>query len=333
MRTTLYWEQFAEVTVRQLVRAKPGDPFLIITDTSEDISLAEACLAAGIRAGADTQLMIKPRATEQKPQRLGPILAEAVQASKLILVFCSGIGRDPAMMDARAKGTRTLSTNVKGIEEYVIRAVLDIDVKAMIRNSELVKKLWEEAEEGRVTTSQGTDVSFELKPRIASVGDGALSKDGEDDFFPGAQVNIAVVEKTFNGTIVVDASDGLQGLIHNPYTLRVEKGVITAVEGGSEAEVVRSWLASCNDEKVYQHSHMSIGMNPQAGISGNLIEDERKLGALDFGWGFQYPALGGTTGYSPYHWDIMLAAPSIYLDGKPMTENGQLNPEMGFEDM
>lgn len=333
MRAALFWEQFAEVTVRQLVRAKPGDPFLIITDTSEDVTLAEACLAAGIRAGADTQLVVKPRATERRPQKLGPILSEAILASKLILVFCSGIGRDPAMMEARRRGTRTLSTGVKGIEEYVIRAVLDIDVEAMIRNSELVKNLWEESKEGRVTTPQGTDVSFQLRPRIASVGDGALSKDGEDDFFPGAQVNIAVVEDTFNGTIVVDASDGLQGLVHNPYTLKVEKGVITAIEGGSEAEVVKRWLESCNDEKVYRHSHMSIGMNPQAGISGNLIEDERKLGALDFGWGFQYPNLGGTTGYSPYHWDIMLAAPSIYLDGKPMSEDGKLNPEMGFEDM
>ncbi len=333
MHTTLFWEQFAEVTVRQLVRPEPGDPFLIITDTSQDISLAEACLAAGIRAGADTQLIVKPRSTHNSAEKLGPVLSEAILASKLILVFCDGIGRDPATMEARNRGTRTLSTSVKGIEEYVIRATLDVDVEAMIRNGELVKKLWDQTKVARVTTPQGTDVSFQLAPRITTVDDGALSKFGEDDFFPGAQISVAVVEDTFNGTIVVDASDGLQGIVHNPYTLKVEKGVITAIQGGGEAEVVRNWLASRNDPKVYRHSHLSLGMNPQAGISGNLIEDERKLGALDFGWGFQYPELGGTTGYSPYHWDIMLATPSIYLDGKLMSEVGKLNPEMGFEEM
>jgi len=71
MRAALFWEQFAEAMVRQLVRAKPGHPFLIITDTSEDVTQAEACLAAGIRAGAATQLVVKPRATERKPQKLG----------------------------------------------------------------------------------------------------------------------------------------------------------------------------------------------------------------------------------------------------------------------
>ena len=74
-------------------------------------------------------------------------------------------------------------------------------------------------------------------------------------------------------------------------------------------------------------------MNPAAGISGNLLEDERKLTALDFGFGFQYPDLGGTIGYSKYHWDVMLSTPTIYLDGKEMSGGGKLNPEMGFEPM
>lgn len=51
MRTSLYWEEFAEATITRLVRPKPGDPFLIITNTAGDISLAEACLAAGCRLG------------------------------------------------------------------------------------------------------------------------------------------------------------------------------------------------------------------------------------------------------------------------------------------
>ena len=51
MRTTLFWEAFAEATITRCIRPGPGDPFLIITDTGNDLSVAEACLAAGIRAG------------------------------------------------------------------------------------------------------------------------------------------------------------------------------------------------------------------------------------------------------------------------------------------
>ena len=59
MKSNLYWDEFADATIRSLVRPEPGDPLLIIADTANDIVLAEACLAAGIRAGADTQKVVK----------------------------------------------------------------------------------------------------------------------------------------------------------------------------------------------------------------------------------------------------------------------------------
>ena len=331
--TNLYWEEFAEATVKLLVRPEPGDPFLIITDTTNYISLGEACLAAGIRAGADTQLIVKPRLSRGAVSEPGPILSDAIRASKLILAFCGGIVRAPATIEARSKGTRLLSTGVRGIEAYVVRALLDIDYEAMIRNAEVVAKLWDETKHCRVTSPQGTDVSFDLMPRKSVIGDGALSEDGEVDFFPGAQVSIAPVEETINGTIVIDASDGVNGIVRTLYSFTMKEGVITAVEGGAEADAMRNYLETRNDEKIYRLCHFSIGLNPQARISGNLIEDERVLAAVDFGFGYQDPSFGGTVGLSPYHMDIMLATPTIYLDGKEMSGGGKLNPEMGFEEM
>ncbi len=332
MRTTLYWEEFAEVAVRRCVRPKPDDPLLILTSTGNDISLAEACLAAGIRAGADTQLMVIPRRHQGFPRKIGPILADAIRASKLILVLDT---RDlgPAIGEARNKGARVLVTDVKGVEDYVVRALLDVDVEAMNRNAELVAKLWDQTKHCHVTSPQGTDVSFELMPRKSIVGDGALSRDGEIDFYPGMQVSIAPVEETINGTFVIDASDSVQGVIDTPYSFIMKKGVITAVEGGEEADIMRGWLESLDDPNIYRLCHFSLGLNPQAGISGNMTEDERKLAAVDFGFGSQDPKFGGTVGLSPYHEDIMLATPTIYLDGKEMSGGGKLNPEMGFEEL
>jgi leucyl aminopeptidase (aminopeptidase T) len=333
MRTSLYWEAFAEATISRLIRPKPGDPLLVVTSTVHDISLAEACLAAGMRAGADTQLIIKPRRVKGAASEFGPILADAIRASKLILDLCDEIDADPATVEARRNGTRVLVTNVKGIEDYVVRALLDVDVEAMIRNAELVARLWGQTKHCRVTSPQGTDVSFDLMPRKSIIGDGALSEDGEVDFFPGAQVSIAPVEQTINGTIVVDASDSVQGVVHSPYSLIMKTGVITAVEGGKEADAMRNWLERCNDQALYKLCHFSLGLNPQAGISGNMTEDERMLAAVDFGFGYQDETFGGTVGLSPFHEDIMLATPTIYLDGKEMSGGGKLNPALGFEEM
>src|SRR4030095_1751124 len=116
------------------------------------------------------------------------------------------------------------------------------------------------------------------------------------DNFPGAQVSIAAVEETINGIIVIDASDSVQGMVHTPYSFIMKNGVITTVEGGQEADAMRNWLASRKDPTIDKVCHFSIGWNPQAGISGNMIEDERKLAAVDFGFGYQDPKFGGTIG-------------------------------------
>lgn len=333
MRSTSFWDGFADKTIRSLMRPEPGDPLLIVADTTTDPQLAHACLDAAIRAGADAQLIIRPRLARGSASMPGPVLSDAYRASKLILALCDGVVRAPAMIEARANGSRLLSTIVEGIEQYVVRALLDVDYDAMIRNAERIAQLWDETKICRITSPQGTDVSFEHYPRKSLVGDGALSYDGEVDFFPGAQVSIAPVEETINGRIVIDASDSVQGVVHNPYAFTIEKGVIVDIEGGREADVMRNWLETRNDPTIYKLCHSSIGLNKQAGISGNMIEDERLLAAIDFGFGYQDPKFGGTVGLSPYHMDIMLATPTVELDGKVMSGGGKLYDGFGFEPM
>jgi leucyl aminopeptidase (aminopeptidase T) len=333
MSTSLRWEEFAEAAMRQLVRPREGEPLLIIADTSNHMELTEALLAAGLRSGADCQLMVKNRFRQGTESRPGPVLSAAIRASRLMLSLCGGIVRAPATIEARAAGARLLSTELDGIEDYAIRALLDVDQGAMIRNGERVMRLWDEATTCRVTSPQGTDVSFQLRPRRSIVGDGALSEDGEVDFFPGVQVSIAPVEETINGTIVVDASDSVQRVVGTPYVFQLRDGRVVNVEGGREANAVRNWMQTRNDPTIYRLSHFSIGLNPQAGISGTMIEDERMLTAVDFGFGYQDPKFNGTIPLSPYHLDVMLATPTILLDHTEMSGGGKLNPELGFEDM
>ena len=338
MRSIVFWQEFARVVVKRLIDPGHGDPLLIVGDTSTDLNLAQACLTAGIAAGADAQMVVMSRIPRNSGKELGPSMQDAIRGSKHILVLglSGNLVRDPAALEAVEKGARILSTNVNGIEDYCLRAVLDVDIDAMDRNSERVRELWDKTRVCRVTSPQGTDLTYQLMPRKTIVGDGATTHDGEIDFFPGAQVNVAPVEETINGMIVVDGSDTFNGKVHTPYTLHLENGVVTRVAGeGTESEKVRDWLDTTGnkDEKVYQLSHASIGMNPEADISGNLMEDERKLSALDFGFGFQYPEMGGTIGHCPYHWDVTLSTPSVHLDDRQMSGGGRLNPDMGFEPM
>lgn len=333
MSSNLKWDEFAEVTVTKLMCPEVGDPFLVLADTATDLGLAQACLAAGLRAGADAQLLVYERKAWGEAAHFGPIISDAIRASRFILGFHSNFVGSQAARDARAKGARILATQPWGIEDFLISGVLDVDYDAMVHNGKIVAKLWEETEECIVVSEVGTDIRFKLAPRQSILGDGMVTDDGEVDYYPGVQVSIAPIEETINGKIVVDASDNVQGVVREPYTMQIENGVIKAIEGGLEANKMRTWLKTRNDETIYHLCHFTVGLNPKAGITGNMIEDERLLGSVDFGFGNQDPKFGGTVGLSPYHMDVVLASPTIYLDGKIMFDKNELNKELGFVEM
>lgn len=332
MNSNLHWDEFAEALVRRMIRPQEGDAFLILADTATDPGLAQACLSAGLRAGADTQLMIYRRIAWGETAHFGPIVLDAIRASRFILGFHCNFLRTDAAREALAKGTRILSTEPWDMEAFLISGFLDVDYEAMIHNGEVVAKLWDKTEKCVVVSKGGTDIRFELAPRKSVVSDGMLTEDGELDYFPGLQVTAAPVEETINGKVVVDADD-VQGILHTPYTMEIERGVITAIEGGLEANKMRQWMETRNDETIYHLCHFSFGLNPKALLSANFSEGERLFGCVDFGFGNQPQGLGGTVGTSPYHMDIIIASPTIYLDGKVMSDRNQLNYELGFVEM
>jgi len=259
----------------------------------------------------------------------GPVMLDAICASRVLLGFHSNFLRTDAAREALTDGARILCTEPWDVEKFLINGFLDIDYDAMIHNGEVMVKLWDTTEECMVISEEGTDICLELAPRESVVSDGKLTKDGELDCFPAAQVSIAPVEETINGKIVVDADD-VQGILRKPYTMEIENGVVTAVKGGLEANKMRRWMKTRDDEAIYHLCHFSSGINPKAQLSANFTEGERLLGYVDFGFGDQPQELGGTVGSGLYHMDSIVASPTVYLDGKVMSEKNQLNHELGF---
>ena len=330
MKTNLYWDEFAEALVTRMIQPSKGDAFLILANTSTNQELAQACHAAGLRAGADTQLMIYERIPWGEAAHFGPIILDAIRASRLILGFHSNFLRTDAAREALAQGTKILSTEPWDMEEFLVSGFLDVNYDAMIHNGQIVAKLWDKAKECVVVSDDGTDIRFDLATRPISLDDGKLTEDGELDYFPGVQVTIAPVEETINGRIVVDTSDDVQGILRKPYSMEIENGIITDVKGGLEAIKMRRWIETRNDEKIKRLCHFTIGLNPKAQITPNLMEGERILGCVTFGFGSQPQRLGGTIGLSPYHMDVLVTSPTVYLDGEVMSDKNELNSTLGF---
>jgi len=319
-----------------MVEVKPSENYLILTDTGTNTEIGEACLVAGINAGANAQLLVMPKMSRKDFGRDFRAVAGAIEGADVILALCESRNAsvEAAMFRAREKGARVTTSDPAGVEEYVIEAVLDVDYPHMVKVAERVCELWRKTKVCRVTSALGTDVSFRLKGRPALRGDGRAIAPGDMDFFPGATPSIAPVEDTIQGTIVVDGTmDAPINQVSTPVTLRLEKGVITAIEGGADADAFRSRLESTGDPKAFHLCHFNVGLNPRARLGYRMMQDEMVVGAVTFGFGAQDPIFEGTVGHAKMHSDVVLTSAAIILDGVVMCENNKLNAELSLGEL
>jgi leucyl aminopeptidase (aminopeptidase T) len=331
--TVLRWREWGEAVVGMMVEAKPGENLLILADTSTDMEIAEACLTAGISAKANTHLLVIPYVGPKDYNRDFGSAIGAIHGADVIVGLneFENAGIWAAMLKAREKGARVTLCGSPGAEEYILAAVLDVDYLYMVEVAERVCGLWRKTKVCEVTSPLGTDVSFRLKGRPALRGDGRAIDPGHIDFFPGATPSVAPVEDTINGTIVVDGTISEPiGQVAAPVTLRMEKGVITAIEGGADADALRSHLESAGDPKAFHLCHFNVGMNPRAQLGHKMMQDEMVMGTVTFGFGDQDTIFEGTVGAAALHTDVVLTSPAIRLDGTVMCENNKLNSDLGL---
>ncbi len=320
--------------MRRMAQVKPGETLLILADTWTDMEIAEACLIAGINAEANAQLLVIPKMSRADMREFNPSIEGAILGPDVILGLCEvtyiykAAGRK-----ARDKGIGIATTVPKGVEDYVIEGILEVDHEAMAEMCETIRELWEKTEVCKVTSPLGTDISFRLKGRRAFPELGIATELFPVAYFPGGLVAIAPIEETINGTIVIDGSITPGGLISEPIICHVENGVITTIESGPDANAWRSRLETTGDPKAFHIAHFTVGLNPRAKLSGVHIQDERVYGSVTFGVGHQDRDFEGSVGVAKIHSDAVLASPAIYPDGVLMLEGNRFNPDLGLTEL
>ncbi len=325
------WDEFAEIAVRRMGQVKPGENLLILADTKTDMVIAEACLSAGIIAGADTKLLVIPWMASSDTRELNEETVHSISRADVVIGLCETMFVEKESTEAaRRKGTRIAATTIAGMEDFAIEGIVDVDYEKMTEIAKRGCGLWENTEICRVTSTLGTDIHFLMKGRPALIGDGMATAPGEADFFPGVSIANAPVEETIYGTIVIDGNIPPGRLVKTPVTCRLERGVIVEISGGADADALRRQFEESGDPIAKHLCHFTLGLNPRAKTIGHVHQDEHVLGAVTFGFGSQDPDFKGTVPQCKVHFDVVLKSPTILLDGIVMCENNQLNPDLGL---
>ena len=235
-----------------------------------------------------------------------------------------------------------------GITKELYKASVPVDFASLKADCAWLAERLSKAVAVRVTSPGGTQITFSTQGRKAFVDDGDYSRAGSGGNLPAGEAYISPVVGTAEGRIVFDGSMSTKDgtiFLYKPITVEYENGFITQIAGGQEAEALAETIRLGEENAVKMEAEgklgagkgavyrknarslgeLGIGVNPLAGITGNMIVDEKAARTCHFAVGSNYDQDGPAL----IHLDGLVKEPTIELemeDGSTLVllEDGEL---------
>ena len=310
----------ARTLVEVCAAVKPRENVLIVTDFMM-MPIAEALAMEAFRAGAEVIISaIAPRAGHgQEPP---PPVAESMKKADVVFTPVTySITHTRAVKEACECGSRIIVlTDFR--DHMLIKGGLEADFNETRIMCEKFARAFAESETALLTNPAGTHLRMRKqgRPGNALV---CIVEPGQMSPAPNVEANFSPIEESAEGVIVSDASIPYIGIgvLTEPVTATVKKGMITEISGGHQARVLADDLKSRNDPMVYNVAELGVGLNPKCILQGIMLEDEGVFGSVHIGIGTNI-TLGGNV-KAAIHYDLLMLQATIELDGKVVLENGR----------
>jgi len=225
-----------------------------------------------------------------------------------------------ARQNATEAGAKYLSLPQYSLEVLSSPALL-ADFKAFKSASDKISRVFSDGNELKITSDAGTCLTCSIKNRTGNSAPGWCYARGTIASPPDAEANIAPVEKSANGIIIVDGSipaPGL-GMLSEPVKLTVKNGLIEKAEG-KKADILMALFENTGKINSKMLAEVGVGLNEKACIRGHMLEDEGCAGTAHFGFGSNV-TIGGTNDV-PIHIDHVIRQATITVDEKVLVKNG-----------
>jgi 2,5-dihydroxypyridine 5,6-dioxygenase len=191
------------------------------------------------------------------------------------------------------------------------------------------------ATELRVTSAAGTDVTYSLTGGLRVLDEyGFTDSAGRWDHWPSGFVATHAAEDGVEGRVVLKANDVLllpvPHVVREPVTLEIRGGYIVDIAGDNlDSVVLRDFFAAAEDDpEALAVSHIGWGLNRDARWEVYPHQDALQMDFRAYSGNVLFSTgpntdMGGTR-ETPWHLDIPMRDCSLYLDGEPVVEKGQL---------
>jgi leucyl aminopeptidase (aminopeptidase T) len=303
----------ADRAVNQALRLKPGEKYLLVTDTPK-LEIAAALAHYAKQAGAEvtTYFMTGTLRPITGPTRQFKELIRGANVTTYLLE-----GRFPEkpfrgfMVAEGAKHGRICM--MPGITRDMMERLVAIDFSEMAKFTKKVMRAMKDADDVVIENAAGTKISFSVKGRRWDADIGDISKKGVHGNLPAGECFTAPVEETFTGKIVIGLIDDKLG--HG--TMTFKQGKLVDFTGAGIAEVIQT---VGDDPTARIIGEFGIGTNKGARICPNMLEAEKAFGTVHFAIGDSY---GIGKNKSPFHFDALVDKVTITAKGKILAKNGK----------
>lgn len=309
-------EGLIESGARKLVEVnggvREGEAVVVVTDGTMGGIAARVARAAAEAGGEVITCTMASRAQdgEEPPP---PVAAAMREASVIFTPVSISITHTRAMRAALDAGARAILMTAYSDDLLASPALLDTDFEAQAGVCRRLGDAFTRGNAIRLTSPRGTDLCFSVAGRRANVLTN-IPDPGELAPVPDIEVNVVPIEGTAEGTLIADASVPYLGIgvLSEPVRCEVAEGFITTMEGGPQADALRTALDAHADRNCYNVAELGVGLNPNARLTGQMLDDEGVLGTIHIGIGTSY-TLGGDV-VAPTHYDLLMWEPTIEVD-------------------
>ena len=315
----------AKMVVETCMDIRRGENVLIVCDPTTG-EIGQALHEAVTNRSERVLLIVMPKGRHHGEEPPSPVASLMRQQQVILAPTRYSLTHTKAIRQALKEGAR-VATMPGMTEEMFTHGGMSANFNEIKRKISNLGPYLRRRRIINVKSKQGTDITFEVNWRDWKLDDnGICNRPKMLTNLPAGKAFIMPREGSMNGKVIIDGSWDAT-LLDEEIELEIENGIVIDVKGGTTAanirqefgEVARK-LRSKDRENVWTIAEFGFGVNDQARLGGNVLEDEKRLGTCYIAIG-DNTALGGSSSVG-IHIPGVLKSPSVWLDDTQILDDG-----------
>ena len=321
----------AKMVVETCMDIRRGENVLIVCDPTTGV-IGQALHEAVTNRSERVLLIVMPKGRHHGEEPPSPVASLMRQQQVILAPTRYSLTHTKAIRQALKEGAR-VATMPGMTEEMFTHGGMSANFNEIKRKISNLGPYLRRRRIINVKSKQGTDITFEVNWRDWKLDDnGICNRPKMLTNLPAGKAFIMPREGSMNGKVIIDGSWDAT-LLDEEIELEIENGIVIDVKGGTTAanirqefgEVARK-LRSKDRENVWTIAEFGFGVNDQARLGGNVLEDEKRLGTCYIAIG-DNTALGGSSSVG-IHIPGVLKSPSVWLDDTQILDDGKFILEL-----